>query len=248
MGAEEQVNLLGLGINPLTMSQTVVRCEQLISTRNAQHVVVNAAKAVSANESTRLKDIINSCDLVSADGMSIVWASRLLGKPIPERVAGIDLMYELVGLSKMRGYTIYLLGASEDVSAQVCSNFEEKGAKIVGRRNGYWDKSEELAVVQTIASLEPDILFIAIPSPEKEFFLHEQLSKLNCGLAVGVGGSFDVVAGKTQRAPKYLQNLGLEWVYRLMQEPKRMFKRYAVGNSKFLLLVCLALVRSWNRR
>ena len=235
------VTFLGLKVDPLTMSETLQRCEELISMRNKQHVVINAAKVVAASESVELRQIINSCDLVNADGMSVVWAAKLLGKDLPERVAGIDLMFELVQLSKQKGFSIFLLGAEETVSETVFSSFQASGANVIGRRNGFWSQGDEAELVDEIASKAPDILFIAIPSPQKEIFLSQHLGRLNCGLVVGVGGSFDVVAGKVVRAPKVLQRMGLEWTIRLIQEPRRMFLRYLKGNSKFIWLVIKAI-------
>jgi len=162
---DDAVQLLGLKVHPLTMEQSIQRCEELIKLRGKQHVVINAAKVVAADESKELKAIISSCDLINADGMSIVWASRLLGAPVPERVAGIDLMYSLVEMSRDKNYSIHLLGASESVSLQVAKTFSDYGANVIGRRNGYWEIEEEESIVQEVASLAPDILFVAIPSP-----------------------------------------------------------------------------------
>jgi len=234
---------LGLKLHLLTMAETLRACESLIKERNKQHVVINAAKVVSASASEELATIINKCDLVNADGMAVVWAARLLGIPVPERVAGIDLMNSLVDLASRRDYSIYLLGAEENVIKEVASEFSQRNARIVGIRNGFWDGDEEEEIVGSIALEAPDILFIAIPSPAKEIFLSNYLQKLNVGLVVGVGGSFDIVAGKTSRAPVWAQRLGLEWLFRLKQEPRRMFKRYLVGNTKFILLVGSAFVK-----
>jgi len=243
--SETVVDFLGLRVHPLTMQESLTRCEELIKIRNKQHVVINAAKVVSASESPELTQIINSCDLINADGMSVVWAARVLKTPLPERVAGIDLMHQLVQLSSRKKFSIYLLGAEEEVSKKVFDHFVAQGAPIVGRRNGFWGIDEEADLVAEISKLAPDLLFIAIPSPNKELFLSRYLDELNCGLVFGVGGSFDVVSGKTKRAPNAMQKLGLEWFYRLAQEPKRMLKRYAVGNTKFVLLVVREL---WNSR
>ncbi|NBT47509.1 MAG: glycosyltransferase [Actinobacteria bacterium] len=225
------------------MEETIAQCDLLIKMRNKQHVVINAAKVVTASESEELREIINSCDLVNADGMAVVWASKLLRNPLPERVAGIDLMNNLVTHAVERNLRIYLLGAEEEVSMKVAEVFSQRGASIVGRRNGFWTDAQETAVVSEISKTNPDLLFIAVPSPKKEYFLKTHLLNLNCGLVVGVGGSFDVVAGKTRRAPKFMQVTGMEWFYRLIQEPRRMLKRYAVGNSKFILLVFSELLR-----
>ncbi len=233
---------LGLKLDLLTMEETISKCEQLIRERNKQHVVLNAAKVVAAIEKPELAEIINRCDLVNADGMAVVWAARALGLPVPERVSGIDLMERIVDLSASKGYSIYLLGAEQRILEATQEIFISRGAKVVGARNGYWSFPEESKVVATIASLQPDILFLAVPSPKKEIFLSQHLTRLNTGLVFGVGGSFDVVAGLTKRAPAIFQRLGLEWAFRLAQEPRRMFKRYLVGNSKFVLIVTKAVI------
>lgn len=237
-------SFMGLKLDCLTMGQSLIRCEELIQSRNTQHVVINAAKVVSALENEALRKVINSCDLVNADGMSVVWSARILGIKVPERVAGIDLMYELVRLSAAKGFSIFLLGAEAETVKTVADEFASQGAKVVGHRDGFWDSSEEAQLVDDIATLAPDILFLAIPSPHKEFFLARHLSNLNVGLAMGVGGSFDVVAGLTRRAPRIMQVTGLEWMFRLSQEPRRMFKRYLIGNSKFVWLTAKALMKN----
>jgi N-acetylglucosaminyldiphosphoundecaprenol N-acetyl-beta-D-mannosaminyltransferase len=141
------------------------------------------------------------------------------------------------------GFGVFLLGGTEDVVQSTRVYFESRGVRVVGVRNGYWTKDAQSEVVSEIHKVKPDILFLAIPSPQKEFFLHTNLKNLNCGLAVGVGGSFDIVAGITKRAPGWMQISGLEWLFRLVQEPGRMLKRYLVGNSKFIFLVLRELFR-----
>jgi N-acetylglucosaminyldiphosphoundecaprenol N-acetyl-beta-D-mannosaminyltransferase len=240
-------SFLGLRLDALDMAETLDACEKLIAKRNTQHVVLNAAKVVHASDNAQLTRIINGCDLVNADGMSVVWAARALGLKIRERVAGIDLMHNLVDLSQARRYSIYLVGATQRNLDITSKNFIERGANVVGSRNGYWQQSDELEIVRQIADKAPDILFLAIPSPQKEFFLSKHLENLNVGLAVGVGGSFDIVAGETKRAPLLMQKAGLEWVFRLAQEPRRMFKRYFVGNLRFVILVISELLMKTSK-
>ena len=232
-----RIRLFGLPIDALTMEQSVARCLELIALRGKQHVVLNAAKIVMAQKDAYLREVIESCGMVNADGMSVVWASRILKSPLPGRVTGIDLMYELVKKSKEQNLTIYLLGGTQAVVESTALTFSSQGANIVGVRNGYWVLEEETQLINEIAKLQPDLLFIALPSPKKEYFLHKNLNSMNVGLALGVGGSFDVVAGKTKRAPHFFRNFGFEWLYRLIQEPNRLFIRYFVGNSKFIYLV-----------
>lgn len=232
--------LLGCRIDALTMSETVDRIEQII--RNgppSQHVVVNAAKVVMMRHDDRLMGIIRSCALVNADGQAIVWAASLLKKPLPERVAGIDLMLALLKLAEQKKYKVFFLGARDEVLQQFLKNITEQfpGIQVAGFRNGYFNETENEAVVRQIRQTSPDILFVGISSPKKEFWLAENLNALNVPLAMGVGGSFDVLAGKVRRAPVWMQRTGFEWLYRVLQEPRRMWKRYLVGNTIFIGLV-----------
>ena len=181
---------------------------------------------------------LNSCPLINADGASIVWAAKRLGIPLKERVTGIDLFLKLVKLASLKGYKIYLFGAKEQVVTKVKGIFEEKypGIKIVGYRNGYFSEEEEPQMVKEMAASGADMMFVAFSSPRKEYWVNKYLKDLNIPFVMGVGGSFDVVAGVTNRAPIWMQNHGLEWFYRFIQEPGRMWKRYIIGNMKFILL------------
>jgi N-acetylglucosaminyldiphosphoundecaprenol N-acetyl-beta-D-mannosaminyltransferase len=233
-------HVVGCRIDRLDMQATLTRCEELIASGGpAQHVAINAAKLVAMQNDEELRHIIAECALVSADGQAVVWASRLLGDPLPTRVAGIDLMHELFALSERKGYRIFLLGAKKDVLEQAIANARERypGAQIVGARDGYFDDDEAAAVAQGIQAAAPDILFVAMPSPKKEYWLAEYGTKITVPFVMGVGGSIDVLAGQTRRAPVVLQRMGLEWAYRLAQEPRRLFKRYLVGNARFCMLV-----------
>ncbi|MFJ4267046.1 WecB/TagA/CpsF family glycosyltransferase [Paenarthrobacter nicotinovorans] len=235
---------MGIQIDRLSMDESVERAIALIREGGThQHVVVNAAKVVSAQDNAELRAAINACSMINADGQSVVWASRLLKDPLPERVAGIDFMNALVDASSSANFSIFLLGAREEVVAKVSQSFLSRGATIAGFHNGYWRKEmSDADLAKIIKSSGANVLFVAIPSPQKEIFLAENLDRLGVNLAVGVGGSFDVVAGITKRAPVFLQKAGLEWLYRLAQEPRRMFKRYLVGNIKFTVLVLRELI------
>ncbi len=233
-----RIHLLGAPLDPFTMSETVARCRELAHSGVAnQHVVLNAAKVVTLQSDARLREIISSCSVINADGMGVVWAARFLGHKVPERVAGIDLFLELVAAAAQDGDSVYFLGAEEAVVAKVVSVLQAKHPtlRVAGYRHGFWNDNDEL--ISAIKQTTPTYLFLAIPSPRKEYWLNEHLQTLNVPLVMGVGGSFDVVAGKTSRAPKVLQKTGLEWTWRLIQEPRRMFKRYLVGNTAFIRLV-----------
>ncbi|MGK0308308.1 MAG: N-acetylglucosaminyldiphosphoundecaprenol N-acetyl-beta-D-mannosaminyltransferase, partial [Urechidicola sp.] len=214
--------------------------EAIENNQHLHHVVVNAGKIVAMQSDEQLKESVNGSDLINADGQAVIWASKFLGKPLKERVAGIDLMTNLVKLASSKSYKIFFLGAKEEIVKKVVSVYSDKYSPniIAGYRNGYFKKEDELVIAKQIANSGAQILFVAISSPVKEIFLYENKSSLkNLNFIMGVGGSFDVVAGKVKRAPLWMQKHGLEWFYRFLQEPKRMWKRYLVGNIKFLILV-----------
>ena len=239
------VTVCGLPVHPLTLEESVATAEALIADGGPhQHVVLNAAKVVQAHDDPELARIVRSCSLVNADGQSVVWASRLLGSPLPERVAGIDFMLALWRSAARNGYRVYLLGAQPEVVEETARIAAGQGVDVVGHRHGYWDDTEEPEVVAAVREARPDVLFLAVPSPRKEYFLARRQKELACPLVVGVGGSFDVVAGLRSRAPGWMQRAGLEWFHRLVQEPRRMLMRYAVGNARFVALTAAYWARS----
>jgi N-acetylglucosaminyldiphosphoundecaprenol N-acetyl-beta-D-mannosaminyltransferase len=237
----KRIDFLGIPIDPLTMEETINAIDKAIEEdRRINHVVVNAGKVVLMHKDKELHNSVVSCDIINADGQSIVWAARFLGRKIPERVAGADLMQELVELSYRKKYKCFFFGANEEVVKKVVDNYSQKYGKdiIAGYRNGYYAREDEPIIAKQISDSGTQLLFVAITSPKKENFLYEYkdlLSRVN--FTMGVGGTFDVISGLTKRAPKWMQNIGMEWFYRFLQEPKRMWKRYLVGNTKFILLV-----------
>ena len=238
---QPRVDILGTPIDNMTMQQTLNLIEQAIEKNiRVSHTVVNAGKIVLMHKNAQLKESVVNADIINADGQGVVWASRILGQPIVERVTGIDLMDNLVELAYRKKYKIFFFGAKDVVLNKVISHYSGKYSKdiIAGYRNGYFKKSEERAIAQQIADSGAQMLFVAITSPLKENFLYENRDLLkSVNFTMGVGGSFDVMAGFVKRAPRWMQHSGLEWAFRVYQEPKRMFKRYMVGNWQFLMLV-----------
>jgi len=238
---QKKVYVFNCPIDALTMKETVQIIDNAIKEgKHVHHAVVNAAKIVKMQEDKELYNSIVNADIINADGMPIVWASRLLGKPLPERVAGIDLMQELIKLAYNRKYKIFFFGAKEEVVKKVVEKYSREYSPeiIAGYRNGYYSEEEEPLIAKQIAESGANILFVGISSPKKEKFLYKYKHILkNVNFIMGVGGSFDVIAGKIKRAPKWMQKCGLEWVYRLVQEPRRMWRRYLIGNTKFIILV-----------
>jgi N-acetylglucosaminyldiphosphoundecaprenol N-acetyl-beta-D-mannosaminyltransferase len=197
---------------------------------------INVAKLVTRRNDPELREIIDGCEIISADGQGIVWASRLLGDPLPERVAGIDLMHNLLGAAEAHGHSVYILGARMEVLQQAVDRIraEHPGLRFAGFRDGYFSAEEEPAVARAIQASGADLLFVAMSSPRKEYFLGRYGEMMGVPFVMGVGGAIDVVSGITRRAPRAWQKLGLEWLFRLLQEPKRMLARYARTNTRFL--------------
>ncbi|MFJ8360426.1 WecB/TagA/CpsF family glycosyltransferase [Streptomyces sp. NPDC093984] len=243
------VYICGVPVHVLTLAQSIAVAEELIAEgRPHQHVSVNAAKIVRAQRDHELAGIIRSCSLTNADGQAVVWAGRILGRRLPERVAGIDFMLGLWERAAHERYRVFLLGAEPAVVCRVAAIAASRGVDVVGYRHGYWGQEQEPDVVAAVREARPDILFLAVPTPRKEYFLARNLAELNCRLAVGVGGAFDVVAGIRARAPRWMRRAGLEWFFRLMQEPRRLLARYVVGNTAFVLLVLREAVGRRNAR
>jgi N-acetylglucosaminyldiphosphoundecaprenol N-acetyl-beta-D-mannosaminyltransferase len=233
-----KIELFGCPVDSLNLANTIKTIEHFILERKPRrHSALNAAKIVRMRNDERLREIVASSDLVSADGQSVVWASRLLGKPLPERVTGIDLMQKLLQLAQDRGHRVYLLGATQEVVTRLKDELKRQrpGLKLVGWRNGYFSSREEENIVGEINARAPDILFVGMSTPKKEYFLGKYQGRLKVPFCMGVGGSFDVLCGKTKRAPRLMRKMGLEWFYRFLREPTRLWKRYLVTNLLFLL-------------
>lgn len=236
----ERITLMGCSIDNLTMEETLRTVEGFVrSGQPHQHVVVNVDKLVKASRDPALRRIINDCALVNVDGMPVVWASRLLGRPLKERVAGCDLFEALMRRAGERGWRVFLLGATEDVVSRVASTYRNRypGLVLAGWRNGYWQgDADEAQVAEQIRAARPDLLFVAISSPKKEQFLGRWQAGMKVPFAMGVGGTFDVAVGRVRRAPRWMQQWGLEWFYRFLQEPRRMFRRYFIDDMAFIWL------------
>jgi len=238
---------MNVPIDALTLTETIDRMDLAIQRgEHIHHAVVNAAKLVRMQKDKELFESVVSADIINADGIAVVWASKILGTPLPERVTGIDLMQELVKLAYKRGYKIFFFGATEEVVRKVVEKYSMEYSPdiIAGYRNGYYSEEEEPLIAEQIAKSGANILFVGISSPKKEKFLYKYRNTLkSVNLIMGVGGSFDVVAGKVKRAPKWMQKIGLEWFYRFLQEPRRMWRRAFIDNTKFLWLLIKEIVR-----
>jgi N-acetylglucosaminyldiphosphoundecaprenol N-acetyl-beta-D-mannosaminyltransferase len=238
--------ILGVPIDALTMEEVLDRVDQVIGGRDRLQIgVVNAAKLVNMRRDPTIRADVLSCDLILADGVAVVWASRILGRPLTERVAGIDLMLGMLRRGNENGYRVYCLGAREDVLAIAVARIAADYPRVclVGRHHGYFSGQEEPGLVAAISDAKPDILLVGMSSPKKERFLARWRDQLDVPVCHGVGGSLDVLAGKVRRAPLAWQRLGLEWLYRVCQEPRRLWRRYLVTNTLFCAMVITEFFR-----
>lgn len=232
--------ILDTYVSDLSLDETVEEIIHCIDERRSiQHVVINANKVVLLKDNEELRDIVNHCTIINADGISIYWAAKLLGISLRERVTGIDLFQKLMEVADRKEYKVFLFGAKEETVLKVKNYFESKykNLNVVGYRNGYFEDVDNREIVKKMRESGADMLFVAFPSPQKEFWINKYKEKINIPFIMGVGGSFDVIAGEKKRAPKIIQKMGFEWLFRFVQEPRRMFKRNAVGSIRFVYYV-----------
>jgi N-acetylglucosaminyldiphosphoundecaprenol N-acetyl-beta-D-mannosaminyltransferase len=238
-------HVLGVPIDAFTMSQAVAQCTEAMERGGYLSIgVVNAAKIVAMRQDTQLQQAVTGCHMILADGQSVVWASRMLRAPLPERVAGIDLFLALLAEAAQRGSRVYFLGARPEVLAQMLEEVSRRfpALTVAGARDGYFQADEE-KIAAEIQRSGADLLFLGMSSPKKEVFVSRWGETTGACVVHGVGGSFDVLAGLTKRAPVWYQKHGLEWLYRAQQEPLRLGRRYLTTNAAFILMVARQLVR-----
>ena len=230
-----RTQILGYPVDNLTRDETLDRVRRSMRERTpCMHVSMNVAKLVSARSDRDLDGDIRAADIVGIDGMGIALAMRLSGHRNPVRLAGADLFVDIMALCAREGLRPYLLGAKQDVLDEAMRRLrlDHPGLEFAGSHHGYFDGHDEEVVAQ-IREARPDCLFLAMPSPRKERFMARWRNELGVPYIQGIGGTLDVVAGKVTRAPRLVQSLGFEWAYRLVQEPRRMWKRYLSTNAAF---------------
>ena len=245
----ERVEVLGVPVDALSAEQTVDRIVGLVASGGpSSGVGINAANLITARDHPGYRRHLERADIVSADGQSIVWTARLLGAPVTERVAGIDLMQRLVREAHRRQWRIYLLGGTRPVVAELARRLRNRECHVVGYRDGYFSPNEHETIVSELTRVHPDVLFVGMPSPAKEAFVLGPARVAGVPFSLGVGGSFDVLAGRRRRAPRWMQAAGLEWLFRLVQEPRRLWWRYLSTNARLVVLVTAAFARQrWDR-
>lgn len=221
----QRVPLLDVGISPVTMETTLQRVREFIA-EGGPHLIVtsNATALIQAQEDPELRSIINQADLVTPDGAGVLWSAKVLGLPLLERVSGIDLMQELCRLAAQEGYRVFLLGAAPGVAEEAARRLQERfpGLQVAGTHHGYFGPEEEEEVLERIREAQPDILFVAFGIPKQEKWIWRHRERLQVPVCLGVGGSFDVLSGRIPRAPLWMQRWGLEWLWRVWKEPRRL--------------------------
>lgn len=233
----KKVEILGIKIDNVNMDEAAGIMSGYFGIDSCSKVFTpNSEILLEAVKDREFESILNNGQLVVPDGIGVVIASRFYGTPVKERVAGFDLMMRLMDIADSQDRSVYLLGGKEGVAEEAAIKLtEEYGRlKIAGARNGYFDSDEEEKIINEINSSNADILLAALGAPKQEKFIHKYSDRLKVKVAMGVGGSLDVLAGKVKRAPKFYQKAGLEWLYRLVKEPRRIVR--VVRIPKFIAL------------
>lgn len=239
-----RIKFLNTEVDNLTMDEAVQRIEQLILSKKPSYVVTpNVDHIVKLEEDEEFQNVYREADLIVTDGMPLIWISKFKGTKIKEKVSGSDLFPKVCDLAAKKRYTVFLLGAAEGVAEKASENLKDKytGLNVVGTYSpsyGFEKKEEEIEkIIEMINEVNPDILAVGLGAPKQEKFLYNYKNKLNVPVSLAIGASIDFEAGNIERAPEWMQNTGLEWLYRLCKEPKRMFKRYLIDDMKIFKLI-----------
>ena len=235
----EKVEILGVNVNSLTMAEAVETVKNFIEKGERRLIATaNAEMIMRATYDVELKTILNAADLVVPDGAGTVWAAGYLGHPMPERVAGYDLSQELMRLAPSKKYKLYFFGSAPGVADLAKAKAEKwyPGIDIVGTRNGFFSAEDEQSIIADIKAKRPDILLVALGVPKQEKWLYAHLDELNVPVSIGVGGSFDVMAGVMKRAPLWMQKAKLEWLYRGLKQPSRIGRLMALPKFVFKVM------------
>jgi N-acetylglucosaminyldiphosphoundecaprenol N-acetyl-beta-D-mannosaminyltransferase len=256
---EKELDRIQIGhsnVDMVTYDEALDRLTELAEAESgaAQVVTPNAQHIVLLDSDPYLRKIYSEAALVVADGISLVYASRLLGKPLKGRVTGVDLFQGLCGRAAERGLGVFLLGgrrgAAEEAAAKLKSMYPN--LKVTGTCCPPWGFQLEeeglFAVARAILTARPHIVFVALGAPKQEYWIYDHGMKLGVPLSIGIGGSFEMVSGMSRRAPKWIQAAGLEWLYRLGHEPRRLWRRYLVGNVQFLMIIVKQMRAKAKRR
>ena len=240
----EKQPLLNTCINNLTMPETIDKIEKMISSKNKSYVVaVNVDVIMKIENDPYLKEIVDNADMVLVDGKPLVWISKIYGRPLKAKISGSDLVPLLCDVAAQKGYSIFIIGGKDGIAEQAQKRLESKlpNIKIVGTYAppmGFEKDEEELNKINSmISKAKPDLLIACFGCPKQEKWIYENINKYDAKVSICAGATVDFLAGNVKRAPRWMSEHGLEWFYRFLQEPKRMFKRYFVDDVKILKLI-----------
>lgn len=237
---KENIELLNLRFINNTLSGMITYLDNLIGYKKpTSFFTISAELIVMAQEDKLLKEKYDNADILTIDSYVVYYAAKILGKNFKEPVSGSRVLLNFLPIAQRKEYKLYFLGATKEIVEKAVAKVtrDYPGINIVGWHDGYFGTEGETEVVQDIIAKKPDVLFVAMSSPLKEEFIYRNKSKMNVPVSIGVGGIFDIIAGKCKLAPSWVSKLGLEWLYRFVQEPRRMWRRYLITNLKFIMLV-----------
>ncbi len=225
--SEERIKILGVPVDMVNFDSALSRFKEFIESDGVSLIVTpNSEIVVNATKNEELQRAIQSAEMVIPDGIGLVYASKILGHPLEERVTGIDFLGKSLAYLAETGKSVFLFGSKPGIAEKAGAKMEEAypGLKVVGTRNGYFKPEEEEEIIAEINAAKPDLLCVALGSPKQELFVLKYKERLTAKAAIGIGGSLDVWSGELKRAPEFYRNHGLEWLYRFIQEPTR-YKR-----------------------
>jgi N-acetylglucosaminyldiphosphoundecaprenol N-acetyl-beta-D-mannosaminyltransferase len=226
----QKIKIMGILLDRVDYDRALQKIERFLETGGPGVIVTpNAEIIMAARKNEKLKEAVNGADLCFPDGIGVVLAARIIGKSLYGRTAGFDLMTQMLDMAARRNLSVFLLGGKPGVAEEAAGNIKVKfpGIKIAGTHHGYFDENEEGEIIDMINKSGAHILLVAMGAPRQEIFMMKNRNRLHCNIAMGVGGSLDVLAGRVRRAPVFMQKAGLEWFYRLVTQPRRI-KRMSV--------------------
>ena len=251
MSSFETVEVIGVPITRIRMTELLESIHQQIHSNGSCHqiCITPVNSLLAARDNTKVMQVFQSAKLVLCDGMPVKWATHLLGNPVPERITGLDLLPALLQAANKHSYRLFLLGAAPGVGDQLAkyiqTNFPK--AHVVGvyvpPYRKVFSEEESVAMLQAIEDAKPHIVLVSLTAPKQDIWIAEHLNRIKANWAIGIGGAFEVTAGLIPRAPRWMQQNGLEWLFRFFQEPKRLFKRYFIEAPHFIPLVMVQVIR-----
>lgn len=233
----ECVKILDVGVDNITMDDAIRRIDEFLQ-EGGNHIICtpNAEIMMTSHKDDELKGILNEAQMVVADGAGVVLASKILGNPLKQRIAGYDLVQRIFSTNWDKKIRIFLLGGAPLVAKKAIDKYKDlEYVEFVGDNDGYFKEDEENDIIERINKLDVDVLLVGLGAPKQEKWIYRNRDRLNVKVSIGVGGSFDVMAGEVKRAPKFFQEHGLEWLYRLYKQPKRFIRMLSL--PRFVLLV-----------